>query len=102
MHILFCYGICAISISRCISLPSSHTASITSLAPDRPAFDDFERHYEQQFAGTYGYLRRVIPDVVNRYHACGDLRQGFARIRCPECHHEYLLSFSCRGRWFCP
>ncbi|WP_156915936.1 IS91 family transposase, partial [Desulfatirhabdium butyrativorans] len=21
---------------------------------------------------------------------------------CPDCHHEYLLAFSCRGRWFCP
>ncbi|MCD6151360.1 MAG: transposase zinc-binding domain-containing protein, partial [Deltaproteobacteria bacterium] len=43
-----------------------------------------------------------MPDVVSNYHACGDLKQGFARIRCPDCHHEYLLSFSCRGRWFCP
>jgi len=25
-----------------------------------------------------------------------------ARVRCPDCHHEYLLAFSCRGRWFCP
>ncbi len=24
------------------------------------------------------------------------------RVRCPDCHHEYLLAFSCRGRWFCP
>lgn len=34
--------------------------------------------------------------------AYGDLEQGFARVRCPDCHHEYLLAFSCRGRWFCP
>ena len=27
---------------------------------------------------------------------------GFARVRCPDCHHEYLLAFSRRGRWFCP
>ena len=33
---------------------------------------------------------------------CGDLKQGFARVRCPDCRHEYLLVFSCRGRWFCP
>ena len=65
-------------------------------------FADFEQHYEQRFADKYGYLRRVIPDVVSNYHAYGDLKQGFARIRCPDCHHEYLLSFSCRGRWFCP
>ncbi|MFO7752084.1 MAG: transposase zinc-binding domain-containing protein [Desulfobacteraceae bacterium] len=23
-------------------------------------------------------------------------------IRCPDCGHERLLAFSCRGRWFCP
>ena len=58
----------------------------------------YEEHYQQQ----YGYLRAVIPEVVNKYLECGDLRQGFARVRCGECGHEYLLAFSCRGRWFCP
>jgi transposase-like protein len=36
------------------------------------------------------------------YLWCGGLTQGFARVRCPDCHREYLLAFSCRGRWFCP
>lgn len=35
-------------------------------------FADFERDYEQRFAGKFGFLRRVISDVVNRYHTCGD------------------------------
>jgi hypothetical protein len=25
-----------------------------------------------------------------------------ARVKCPDCHYESLLAFSCRGRWFCP
>jgi NAD-dependent SIR2 family protein deacetylase len=25
-----------------------------------------------------------------------------ARVRCDHCQHEYLLAFSCKGRWFCP
>lgn len=25
-----------------------------------------------------------------------------ARIKYPDCHHEFTLAFSCRGRWFCP
>ncbi|WZL79848.1 hypothetical protein QBE55_02760 [Eubacteriales bacterium mix99] len=25
---------------------------------------------------------------------CGDLRQGFARVKCDDCNHEYLLPFS--------
>ena len=23
-------------------------------------------------------------------------------MRCDHCKHEYLLAFSCKGRWFCP
>ncbi|NIA09552.1 MAG: hypothetical protein GWP10_07450 [Nitrospiraceae bacterium] len=45
-----------------------------------------------------------MDDVVHDYLKCGDLKEGFARVRCtnPYCHHEYLLAFSCKGRWFCP
>jgi ribosomal protein S27E len=62
----------------------------------------FEQHYEERFAKSYGYFRLVVRDVVQDYLKCGDLREGFARVRCPDCRHEYLLAFSCRGRWFCP
>ena len=33
---------------------------------------------------------------------CGILDYGFARVRCPECKHEYLVAFSCKARGFCP
>jgi hypothetical protein len=33
---------------------------------------------------------------------CGVLHNGFARVRCGECGHEYLLAFSCKRRHFCP
>jgi hypothetical protein len=33
---------------------------------------------------------------------CGDLEKGFASVRCPECRHEFLVAFSCKGRLFCP
>jgi hypothetical protein len=33
---------------------------------------------------------------------CGNLKNGFARIRCPFCKNEYLLAFSCKRRGFCP
>lgn len=50
----------------------------------------------------YGFYRLVISRVVRKYLECGDLHQGFTRIKCPDCHHEFILAFSCRGRWFCP
>lgn len=65
-------------------------------------YEGFEKNYEERFEQSYGFFRQVVRDVVRDYLKCGDLRQGFARVRCPDCHHEYLLAFSCRGRWFCP
>jgi uncharacterized OB-fold protein len=40
--------------------------------------------------------------VIYRYLDCGDLHLGFARVRCCDCGHEYLLPFSCKRRHFCP
>jgi hypothetical protein len=48
-------------------------------------FSSFEQHDAERFAKE-----------------CGDLREGFARVRCPDCRHKYLLVFGCRGRWFRP
>ena len=36
-----------------------------------------------------------------RHLDCGLLQRGFARLRCPECHFERLVAFSCKGR-LCP
>ncbi|MCJ7665243.1 MAG: transposase zinc-binding domain-containing protein [Actinobacteria bacterium] len=40
--------------------------------------------------------------VIFQYLDCGILHNGFARIKCRECSHEYLLAFSCKCRHFCP
>lgn len=82
-------------------IPRNHTHSPLwqCLQQEYAGFrDEYEARYQKQ----YGYLRPIISDVVNKYLECGDLKQGFARVRCEVCGHEYLLAFSCRGRWFCP
>ncbi|HCF93553.1 MAG TPA: hypothetical protein DEW46_00675 [Verrucomicrobia bacterium] len=65
-------------------------------------FNAFLELYEEQYQPRYGFLRPIIPEVVNKFLDCGDLEHGFARVRCDDCKHEYLLAFSCKGRWFCP
>jgi hypothetical protein len=65
-------------------------------------FVEFEERYVELLQKQYGFYRPVISHVVNKYLECGDLHQGFARIKCPDCHHQMILAFSCRGRWFCP
>ncbi|MEA3422151.1 MAG: transposase zinc-binding domain-containing protein [Acidobacteriota bacterium] len=65
-------------------------------------FEKFLLEYEKRFEREYGYLRPVIQEVVNKYLDCGNPKCGFARIRCPECGTERLLTFSCKVRGFCP
>jgi hypothetical protein len=65
-------------------------------------FDAFLAEYETRFQRRYGYLRPVVREVVDRYLDCANPMCGFARVRCPECRGEFLLTFSCKTRHFCP
>jgi ribosomal protein S27E len=65
-------------------------------------FDRFVAEYERLFEREYGYFRPVVREVVDRYLDCANPRSGFARLRCPDCHAEHLLTFSCKTRGFCP
>ncbi len=58
-------------------------------------FVDFEECYDQLFQKKYGFYRLVISRVVRKYIECGDLHQGFARIKCPDCHHQFILALAC-------
>jgi hypothetical protein len=40
--------------------------------------------------------------ALRKFLTCGVLSEGFARVRCPECHEENLVAFSCKDRGFCP
>ncbi|MEE8415252.1 MAG: transposase [Desulfobacterales bacterium] len=65
-------------------------------------YDDFEKSYSEKFEKKYGFFRPVIGEVIRSYLRCGDLKEGFARIRCPNCGNEKILSFSCKSRCICP
>lgn len=65
-------------------------------------FDTFLEVYEERYQPRYGFLRPIIPEVVDKFLSCADLKQGFARIRCDNCKHEFILPYSCRQRYFCP
>jgi len=68
----------------------------------RNHFAEFQQVYDDRFAPRYGFWRPVVEKVVERFLACGDLRQGFARVRCGDCGEDYLLPYSCKCRGFCP
>ena len=65
-------------------------------------YDEVKGLWEERFERRYGFWRGIVDEQVRRYLDCGLFENGFARIRCPDCHSEYLLAFSCKTRELCP
>ena len=68
----------------------------------REHFDTFRAVYPERYARKFGHLRPIIPKAVHAFLQCGDLAHGFARVRCPNCRHEFFVAFSCKQRAICP
>jgi hypothetical protein len=45
-------------------------------------YEEFKANYDESYEKQYGFFRPVIDDVVHDYLKCGDLKEGFARVRC--------------------
>jgi hypothetical protein len=56
----------------------------------------FTTHLTERGRGLPGYVQREFED----YFYCGRLEHGFLRERCPSCHTEHLVAFSCKRRGF--
>jgi hypothetical protein len=65
-------------------------------------YGEFERVYPEHYGSRYGFWRPVIGVAAGKFVKCGDLREGFARVRCDGCGHNIFVSFSCKVRCFCP
>jgi hypothetical protein len=67
-----------------------------------------QQHLETYLAlaGEDDWDGQRVPAYVERefrrYLECGILAYGFARARCPDCGHDFLVAFSCKGRGLCP
>ncbi len=64
-------------------------------------YDEVKGQWEGRFGRRYGFWRGFVDEQVRRFLDCGLFDNGFARIRCPDCHEEYLLAFSCKTRELC-
>ena len=52
--------------------------------------------------GTGCSISGVTEREFRRYLECGILVHGFARPRCADCGHDFLIAYSCKGRGVCP
>ena len=46
-------------------------------------FEPFQQVYDERFATKYGFWRPVVERSVKAFLKCGDLQEGFARVRRP-------------------
>jgi hypothetical protein len=65
-------------------------------------WDEFLANYEKRHRKDLGPLHPAAIATVESFLRCGDLASGFTRLQCPDCGHERLLAFTCKGRHFCP
>jgi ribosomal protein S27E len=65
-------------------------------------FETFQQVYDDRFQSKYGFWRPVVERSVTAFLKCGDLHEGFARVRCPDCRHEMFVAYSCKQRCTCP
>jgi hypothetical protein len=57
-------------------------------------FDSFQQVYDERYQAKYGYWRPILEQSATAYLKCGDLDEGFARVRCPECGSQMkVVSF---------
>ena len=52
--------------------------------------------------GQGGQTPALTEREFRRYLECGILAHGFARARCADCGHDYIIAYSCKGRGVCP
>ncbi len=65
-------------------------------------FDEFEEVYARRYEKHYGFWRPVIRSSIDKFLKCGDLKEGFARVKCEKCGKNLFIAFSCRQRCCCP
>lgn len=52
--------------------------------------------------GCGGHAPALTEREFRRYLECGILAHGFARARCADCGHDFIIAYSCKGRGICP
>jgi hypothetical protein len=53
-------------------------------------FETFVQVYDDHFSRQYGFWRPYLEKVIYRYLDCGDMHNGFARVKCKDCGHTLI------------
>lgn len=88
----------ACATSRTDTIVAASPYAPCSAAPCRRIWPWLELAQDESGRSAPAHVEREF----RRYLECGILAHGFARARCADCGHDYLIAFSCKGRGVCP
>ncbi len=100
--------ICTVSVSE-LSKPKCYNPR----HPERTLlYQTVAEHYETwlelasagqfDWQGDHHSPKPYVRKAFEKYLECGIFAHGFARARCDDCGHDFLVAFSCKGRGVCP
>ncbi len=95
-HMILIFSFCPSGYQPCNPKASAYYKCVEN------HFEELEQAWDDMYKSRYGYWRTYVMTVIYKYLDCGNLHFGFARVRCEDCGHKYLLAFSCKRRHFCP
>lgn len=90
-----------------VACATSRTAAYRRRQPERTVlYRTVQSHLATWLELAQDESGRSTPAHVERefrrYLECGILAHGFARARCDDCGHDFLVAYSCKGRGVCP
>jgi len=65
---------------------------------DRLYLNLFRRFWPSYYSQHESEVANYQKQVVERFLACGDPKEGFAQVECPNCGETYFVPFSCKTR----
>ena len=68
----------------CRCLYSQKSADSSCLRCVQEHYELLEMHWQDRYAGHYGFWRSYVTGVIYRYLKCGDLYLGIARVKCQD------------------
>ncbi|MGA8164455.1 MAG: transposase, partial [Waddliaceae bacterium] len=86
-----------------ICCPKKSQAVYRPRKPEKTVFFDIiKKTYKTWHTNSKDPVPKYVDKEFRKYLECGILAKGFAIAHCADCHRDFALAFSCKGRGICP
>ena len=86
-----------------ICCPKKSQAVYRPRKPEKTVlFELIKKNYKTWHKNSGIPVPKYVENEFQKFLECGILAKGFALAHCSDCHKEFALAFSCKGRGLCP